>query len=102
VKNFTALISVNESIAGIAVDAAIELAGVAIQHGSRTSEFPRASAAKTFDNSQRAIGRARFTRSLFGRRGVNTRTFSIEGRPGTKRGEVRSAIVQTISATIWI
>src|SRR5258708_324027 len=30
--------------------------------------------------------------------GVNTRTFSIEGRPGTKRGEVRSAIVQTISA----
>jgi len=99
VKNFTALISVNEryrpeslltlrlSLPELQYSTAPGRVNFHAQVLQRLSAIPNVQSAALVSHVPYSDGG-----------GVNTRTFSIEGRPGTKRGEVRSAIVQTISA----
>jgi putative ABC transport system permease protein len=98
VKNFTALISVNEKYRPESL-LTMNLNLPELQYNSRpareTFHEQVLQRLATIPNVQGAAMVTSVPYSDGG--GVSTRSFSIENRPGTDRGEVRSAIVQTIS-----
>ncbi|HEV1993187.1 MAG TPA: ABC transporter permease [Candidatus Acidoferrum sp.] len=98
VKNFTALVSVNERYRPESL-LTLNLHLPELQYNTRSGRvtfheqvLQRLS---TIPNVQSVAMVTHVPYSDGG--GVGTRTFSIEGRPATDRGEVRNAIVQTIS-----
>ncbi|HUE55352.1 MAG TPA: ABC transporter permease [Candidatus Udaeobacter sp.] len=98
VKNFTSLISVNERYRPESL-LTLNLSLPQLQYKAQTGRvsfheqvLQRLS---TIPNVQSAATVTHVPYSDGG--GVGTRVFSIEGRPATDRGEMRSAIVQTIS-----
>ena len=98
VKNFTALINVNEryhpesiltmnvSLRELQYKAQPARVAFHEQVLQRLSTLPNVQSAAMVTHVPYADGG-----------GVSTRAFSVEGRPGTDRGEVRNAIIQTIS-----
>jgi putative ABC transport system permease protein len=98
VKNFMALVSVNERYRPESL-LTLNLSLPELRYNARPGRvsfheqvLQRLS---TIPNVQSAVTVSHVPYSDGG--GVGTRTFSIEGRPVTDRGEVRSAIIQTIS-----
>jgi putative ABC transport system permease protein len=98
VKNFTALINVNERYRPESL-LTLNLRLPELQYTERpgrvTFHEQVLQRISTIPNVQSAAMVTHVPYSDGG--GVGTRTFSIEGRPATDRGEVRGAIVQTMS-----
>jgi putative ABC transport system permease protein len=98
VKNFTALIKVNERYhpeSLLTVNLRLPELQYTERPGRVTFHEQVLQRLSTIPNVQSAAMVTHVPYSDGG--GVGTRTFSIEGRPATDRGEVRNAIVQTIS-----
>jgi putative ABC transport system permease protein len=98
VKNFTALISVNERYRPeslLTLNLRLPDLQYNTQPGRVTFHEQVLQRLSTIPNVQSVAMVTHVPYSDGG--GVGTRNFSIEGRPATDRGEVRNAIVQTIS-----
>jgi putative ABC transport system permease protein len=102
VKNFTALINVNERYRPESI-LTMNLSLPELQYNSQPSRVSfHQQVLERFSTMPNVLAAAMVTHVPYADGGgVGTRTFAVEGRPPTDRGELSNAIVQTISPSYF-